>query len=175
VAAGRAADVRLRDGGWIKVRPIEPSDADGIVNLHARLSDRTRYYRFFSAYPRIPSADVKRFVTVDHHDREALVAVLGNDLVGVTRYERLANGVDAEVAFVVADAHHRRGIATVLLQHLVVAARAAGVTRFMAEVLPENTPMMRVFASTGFEIHSAYAHGVIHVSFSITPDTATGE
>jgi RimJ/RimL family protein N-acetyltransferase len=170
VTSGRTTDVELRDGGWINVRPIEPSDADGILDLHARMSERTRYYRFFGAYPRMSQTDQRRFVTVDHHDREALVAVLDNDLIAVTRYERLPGaGTDAEVAFVVADAHQRRGIAPVLLQRLVLAAREEGVARFVADVLPGNAPMMRVFAGAGFEIEHEYADGVIHVTFPIAP------
>ena len=173
--ADRVLDIQLRDGGWIHVRPIEPSDADGIVDLHARMSERTRYFRFFGAYPRMPSADRQRFVTVDHGDREALVAVLDDDLIAVARYERLAESpTDAEVAFVVADAHQRRGIAPVLLQRLVLAAREAGIARFVAEVLPNNGPMMRVFARAGFAIEHAYGDGVIHVELTIG-DNATGE
>jgi RimJ/RimL family protein N-acetyltransferase len=163
-----AEDVQLRDGGWIHLRPIAPSDAVGILDLHARMSERTRYYRFFGAYPRMSATDQTHFVTVDHRDREALVAVLKDDLIAVARYERLAgSGTDAEVAFVVADAHQRRGIAPVLLQRLAAAARAAGVARFVAEVLPGNAPMMRVFAGAGFEIEHEYADGVIHVTFAI--------
>jgi RimJ/RimL family protein N-acetyltransferase len=172
VATGRSEDVQLHDGGWIHVRPIQPSDAVGILDLHARMSERTRYYRFFSAYPRMSPADQQRFVTVDHRDREALVAVLENDLIAVARYERLpGSGLDAEVAFVVADKHQRRGIAPVLLQRLVLAAREEGVARFTAEVLPGNAPMLRVFAGAGFEIKQGYADGVIHVEFAIAAST----
>ncbi|HEY1487910.1 MAG TPA: GNAT family N-acetyltransferase [Micromonosporaceae bacterium] len=167
MATGRIVDLQLRDGGWIHVRPIQPSDADGLVDLHTRMSERTRYFRFFGAYPRMPSADRQRFVTVDHRNREALVAVLDNDLIAVARYERLASATDAEVAFVVADAHQRRGIAPALLGRLVLAAQEAGIARFVAEVLPGNAPMMRVFARAGFEIEHEYADGVIHVAFSI--------
>ncbi len=164
----RETDVQLRDGGWIHVRPIRESDAAGILGLHAALSDRARYFRFFSAYPRMPDADLRRFVTVDHRNREALVAVLDEDLIAVCRYERLpTDATDAEVAFLVVDAHQRRGIGPVLLRQLAEAAREEGVTRFVADVLPGNAPMMKVFAGTGSELHHSYADGVIHVAFSI--------
>ena len=163
--------VQLRDGGWVDVRPIDTSDADGIIELHARLSERARYFRFFAAYPRIPPGDLKRFVTVDHHDREALVAVVNGGLIAVARYERLPEAPhDAEVAFVIVDEHQRRGIAPMLLKRLVVAARDAGIDRFVAEVLPANAPMMKVFARAGFVIEHQYADGVIHVAFYIGDD-----
>ncbi len=109
--------------------------------MHARFSERTRYLRYFSPYPRIPARDLARFVNVDHHDREALVVATGDDLIAVGRYERLGPAApDAEVAFVVEDAHQGRGIGSVLLEHLAEAARDAGITRFVAEVLPENGP-----------------------------------
>ena len=67
------SDVLLSDGSTVHVRQITPEDADRILALHARFSDRTRYLRYFSPYPRIPPRDLARFVNVDHRDREALV------------------------------------------------------------------------------------------------------
>jgi RimJ/RimL family protein N-acetyltransferase len=164
----RDEDVELADGGRIHLRSVEPRDAAALVDLHARFSERTRYFRYFSAYPRIPERDLKRFANVDHGDREALVAVSGGLFVAVGRYERLGPDAEAaEVAFVVADAHQRRGIAPILLDRLAVAAREAGLKRFVAEVLPANQPMMKVFAGAGFEIESEYADGVVHVHMEI--------
>ena len=51
---GREADVLLADGTTVHLRPIRPDDADAVVALHSRFSERTRYLRYFSAYPRIP-------------------------------------------------------------------------------------------------------------------------
>ena len=145
--SARSADVLLADGSTVHVRPINPDDADRVVALHSRFSERTRYLRYFSPYPRIPARDLARFVTVDHHDREALVVSLGDDLIAIGRYERLGDpSPDAEVAFVVEDAHQRRGIGSMLLEHLADAARAVGITRFVAEVLPQNAAMQSVFA-----------------------------
>ena len=64
------------------------SDAEALVTFHAGLSTRTRYLRYFSAYPRIPERDLNRFINVDHHDRVALVALLGSEIIAVGRYER---------------------------------------------------------------------------------------
>src|SRR5215510_9459794 len=136
--AARAADVLLSDGATVHLRPIEPEDAEQIVAMHARFSERTRYLRYFSPYPRIPERDLHRFTHVDHHDREAIVVAAGDLLIALGRYDRLGPGSDdAEVAFVVEDAHQGRGIGSVLLEHLADAARAAGIRRFVAEVLAE--------------------------------------
>lgn len=164
-----ASEVRLADGGWVTVRPILRTDADGIRDLHGRLSDRTRYLRFFSAYPRMPERDLRRFVTVDHRDREAYVALLDGDLIAVGRYERMAPGsTDAEVAFLVDDAQQGRGIAPVLLSRLIEAARLVGLRRFLADVLPGNNAMLKVFTGTGLDVESTYGDGVVHVAFPIT-------
>jgi RimJ/RimL family protein N-acetyltransferase len=164
----RDEEVILRDGGAILVRSVEPADADGLVSLHARFSERTRYFRYFSSYPRIPARDLERFANVDHVDREAMIALDGTKVIAVGRYERLGPGADAaEVAFAVEDDSQRRGIAPVLLERLAAAAREAGLRRFVAEVLPANQPMMKVFAHAGFEIESEYADGVVHVQMEI--------
>jgi acyl-CoA synthetase (NDP forming)/GNAT superfamily N-acetyltransferase len=170
------ADVLLSDGSTVHVRPITPDDADRLVALHARFSDRTRYLRFFAPYPRIPPQDLARFVNVDHLDREALVAVVGDDLIAVGRYERLGSGADdAEVAFVVEDAHQGRGVGSLLLEHLAAAARHNGITRFVAEVLPQNRPMLHVFADAGFQVNRQYEDGVVHLTFPIAPTSRSIE
>jgi acyl-CoA synthetase (NDP forming)/GNAT superfamily N-acetyltransferase len=163
-------DVLLADGSTVRIRPIRPDDADDLVDLHSRLSVRTRYLRYFSPYPRIPDRDLHRFVNVDHHDREALVVVSGGELIAVGRYDRLGPGADdAEVAFVVEDTHQRRGIGSMLLEHLAEAARAAGIRRFVAEVLAENGIMLRVFTDAGYQVQREYAEGVVHLTFPIAP------
>ncbi len=93
---------------------------------------------------------------------------LGDDLIAVGRYERLGPGApDAEVAFVVEDAHQGRGVGSILIEHLASAARAAGLERFVAEVLPENGTMLRVFGDAGFQVSREYADGVVHLTFPI--------
>ncbi|MFO7192515.1 MULTISPECIES: bifunctional GNAT family N-acetyltransferase/acetate--CoA ligase family protein [Thermocrispum] len=164
------ADVVLSDGGTVHIRPIVPSDADAIVALHGRLSEETRYLRYFGAYPRIPPKDLERFTVVDHYNRVALVAVLGDDVVGVGRYERIGEGSpNAEVAFVVDDAHQGRGLGSILLEHLAAAAAECGVERFEAEVLSENRVMMRVFTDAGYHVTKEYEYGTLHLEFDIDP------
>ncbi|OLT48605.1 GNAT family N-acetyltransferase [Saccharomonospora sp. CUA-673] len=158
----------LSDGGTVHLRPIVPSDADRIVALHSRLSERTRYLRYFGAYPRIPARDLKRFTTVDHAKRVAFVALLGDDAVAVGRYEGLDSD-SAEVAFVVDDAHQGRGLGSILLEHLAAAARESGLRRFVAEVMAENSAMVRVFRDAGYQVSRAFEEGVLHLEFDIDP------
>ncbi|WP_027943147.1 bifunctional GNAT family N-acetyltransferase/acetate--CoA ligase family protein [Amycolatopsis taiwanensis] len=163
------ADVVLSDGGTVHLRPIVPSDADRLVAFHAKLSERTRYLRYFGAYPRIPPRDLERFSVVDHFDRVAFAALLGDAIVAVGRYERIEGGPSAEVAFVVDDAHQGRGLGSILLEHLAAAASERGLRRFMAEVLAENVGMVRVFRDAGYQVSRAIEEGVLHLEFDIDP------
>ncbi len=174
--AEQAVDVLLSDGSTVQLRPIRPSDGPSIVAMHSRFSERTRYLRYFSPYPRIPERDLHRFVNVDHRDREAFVVLAGDHIVAVGRYERLGPASpDAEVAFVVEDAYQGRGIGSVLMEHLADAARRAGIVNFVAEVLPANGQMLRVFADFGYQIQRQFADGVVHLSFPIATTETTLE
>ncbi|MEU2662679.1 GNAT family N-acetyltransferase [Micromonospora sp. NPDC007220] len=169
-------DVLLSDGSTVQLRPIRPSDGPGIVAMHSRFSERTRYLRYFSPYPRIPERDLQRFVNVDHRDREAFVVLVGDRIVAVGRYERLGpQAPEAEVAFVVEDAYQGRGIGSVLLEHLADAARRNDIANFVAEVLPANGAMLRVFSDFGYQVQRQFADGVVHLSFPIAPTDATLE
>lgn len=166
------ADVLAADGGTVHLRPITPDDADALVAFHGELSERTRYLRYFGPYPTMPPRDVVRFSTVDHHDRVAVLALLGGDIIAVGRYDRLpaeGDGHSAEVAFVVADAHQGRGLGSVLLEHLAAAAVETDVTRFVAEVLAENPGMVRVFRDAGYQISRTFDGGVLHLEFDVDP------
>ena len=163
------ADVVLSDGGTVHLRPITPDDADRLLAFHGRLSERTRYFRYFGPYPRMPQRDLERFSTVDHRDRVAFVAMLGHDIVAVGRYDRLHDTDSAEVAFVVEDPHQGRGLGSILLEHLAAAARERGLTRFVAEVLAENGQMVRVFRDAGYQIARSFEEGTVHLEFALDP------
>lgn len=170
------ADVVVADGGTVRLRPITPRDADALVAFHAGLSDRTRYLRYFSAYPRIPERDLYRFTHVDHVNRVALVVLLGPVIIGVGRFDRLSDPDEAEVAFVIADAHQGRGIGSILLEHLAAAARELHLRRFTAEVLAGNPRMVRVFLDAGYQPTRATRsldYGVIHLEFAIDETALT--
>lgn len=158
-----AAETVLADGGAVLLRPIRPDDGDRLRRFHARQSPESIYLRYFSPHPNLSDAEVRRFTHVDYVDRMAFVALAADEIVGVGRYERIGSEPRAEVAFIVDDAHHGRGLATKLLERLVEAARPRGITTFEATVLPENRSMLHVFAAAGFNAHPAFADGVIEV------------
>jgi acyl-CoA synthetase (NDP forming)/GNAT superfamily N-acetyltransferase len=167
------ADVVLSDGGTVHLRPIIPDDAPKLLALHGRLSERTRYFRYFAPYPHMSQKDLTRFSVVDHHGRVAFGAFLGDELIAVGRYERLGDSDSAEVAFVVEDAHQGRGIGSILLEHLAAAARERGLGRFVAEVLGENGQMVRVFRDAGYRVSRALEEGVLHLEFAIDQTEAS--
>lgn len=169
------ADVLAADGGAVLLRPIVPEDAQRLIEFHSRLSERTRYLRYFGPYPVMSGKDVVRFTTVDHRDRVAFVMVLGGEIIAVGRYEGLRNvgdGSSAEVAFVVADEHQGRGLGPILLEHLAAAAAESGLTRFVAEVLSENRNMITVFRQAGYQVSRTYEGGTVHLEFAIDPTEA---
>jgi acyl-CoA synthetase (NDP forming)/GNAT superfamily N-acetyltransferase len=168
------ADVVLRDGGVVHVRPIRPQDAEAVHVFHAGQSAESIYLRFFAPLPRLSDREVARFTQVDYVDRVGLVATLGDAIVGIARYDKLDDG-NAEVAFNISDAHQGRGIGSVLLEHLAAAARERGITRFSAEVLPQNRKMMGVFTEAGYEVSHSYEDGVIALSFDISPTEHSDE
>ena len=137
----------LTDGGTAHVRPIRPTTP----TRSWRCTPASRRRRSTSASSRpgrcSPSREVERFTQVDYDDRMALVAELGDEMVAVARYDRNpgGDGTEAEVAFTVDDAQQGRGLGTILLEHLAVIARAHGITRFVADTLPQNRRMLDVF------------------------------
>ncbi|MHA7284114.1 bifunctional acetate--CoA ligase family protein/GNAT family N-acetyltransferase [Arthrobacter sp. TMS2-4] len=163
------ADVVLRDGGTAHLRPIAPSDADAVQAFHVRQSQNSIYLRFFTYKARLSAKELRRFTEVDHRDRVAFVIVRGGDIIGIGRYDRLDDPLEAEVAFNVSDHHQGRGVGSILLEHLAVAARENGIRRFSAEVLPENRKMITVFAEAGYEVERHFDDGVVMLSFDIDP------
>ena len=171
------ADVLLRDGRTAHIRPIRAEDADLLVEFYSRVSDESKYYRFFSPMPTLSARDVSRFTQVDHDRRVALVMLLGGRMIAVGRYDAdpESHEPEAEVAFLVEDEHQGRGIAQLLLEHLAQAGRERGIERFSAEVLPDNQRMIQTFRDAGYHVVSGYEDGVLMLEFPIDPtDTAVG-
>ena len=168
------ADVVLRDGATAHIRPIVPDDAELLVAFYGRVSERSKYFRFFAPYPRLSDRDVARFTQVDYSGRLALIVSVAGEMIAVGRYEQTSSSA-AEVAFLVEDRHQGRGLGQLLLEHLAQAAREHGIVRFTAEVLPDNRKMMSVFTEAGYHVARQFEDGVVGVVFDILPtDTSYG-
>ncbi|MDT9594586.1 GNAT family N-acetyltransferase [Nocardioides zeae] len=168
------ADVVLRDGRTAHIRPIGPGDAELLVSFYARVSDESKYYRFFAPMPRLSERDVLRFTNVDHDRRVAFVITVGENMIAVGRYDAV-DDEHAEVAFLVQDDHQGRGIAQILLEHLAQAGRERGISSFTADVLPDNKRMIQTFRDAGYQIVSGFEDGVVTLEFDIDPtETAIG-
>ncbi|WHX18134.1 GNAT family N-acetyltransferase [Streptomyces malaysiensis subsp. malaysiensis] len=171
------ADVVLRDGGTAQIRPITTDDAQRLVSFYERVSDESKYYRFFAPYPRLSDRDVHRFTHHDYVDRVGLAATVGDEFIATVRYDRIdARGMpaaapadEAEVAFLVQDAHQGRGVASALLEHIAAVARERGIRRFAAEVLPANTKMIKVFTDAGYTQKRSFEDGVVRLEFDLEP------
>ncbi|MEU5753757.1 GNAT family N-acetyltransferase [Streptomyces sp. NPDC047829] len=171
------ADVVLRDGGTARVRPITVDDAERLVSFYEQVSDESKYYRFFAPYPRLSAKDVHRFTHHDFVDRVGLAATIGGEFIATVRYDRIGAGGtpasapadEAEVAFLVQDAHQGRGVASALLEHIAAVARERGIRRFAAEVLPANTKMIKVFRDAGYTQQRSFEDGVVRLEFDLEP------
>ncbi|MGH2964560.1 MAG: GNAT family N-acetyltransferase [Solirubrobacterales bacterium] len=147
VERASAESVALADGTELVVRQVRPDDKRLLADGLRRLSPESRYHRFFRPLTELTERDLAYLSEIDHHDHEALAAIdpESGRLVGVARCIRAAEPHLAEVSVVVGDPWQRRGVATLLLEHLVERARAAGITHFVALVMDENTDAIKLF------------------------------
>jgi acetyl coenzyme A synthetase (ADP forming)-like protein len=148
--AEREADVVLRDGSTVRVRPVRPADEPELRAFLERMSPESRQLRFFTAGADLTGA-AHSFADTDYRDRFGLVATTGEDREIVAHAVYVRGGAErAEVGFEVADHLHGQGIATILMAHLAEVASAAGIESFEAEVLAANRRMLRMFRDSGF-------------------------
>ncbi len=164
----------LRDGVPVQLRPIRPEDAPALDRFHKRQSPESVYFRFFRHRPELSEKELTYFTNIDYDRRMAFVAMQGDELVAVSRYEAYEGRNEAEVAFFVDDANHGRGLATLMLEYLAAHGRRRKFENFTATVLPENYRMLSVFRRAGFEVRTKFADGVIDVflGIDITPETS---
>ncbi len=162
----------LADGTTIEIRPARAGDFDAVRAMHAAMSPDNIYLRFFSISRTAAEQEAGRICREPAADHGALLAWLAGDLIGVASYEAEGSSGTAEIAFAVADHAHHRGVATLLLEHLVSAARDQGVQTFTAEVLTENSAMLQVFADAGLRARRTTADGVTELAFDLPADDA---
>ncbi|GBD20185.1 Succinate--CoA ligase [ADP-forming] subunit alpha [bacterium HR28] len=170
--AHREADVVLRDGSTVHVRPVRPEDEGAILAFYQGLSAEARKLRFFGEATDLEQA-ARDDTRVDYVNDCTLVAEAGPEhrIVGVATYRRL-DGDRAEVALAVADAYQGRGLGTILIGHLAEIAESNGIRVFVAWVLPENYRMIQVFRDLGVPVEIRAGIEEIRVTF---PTSLTSE
>lgn len=169
-AAHYSAIETLRDGRPLEIRAFTPDDRDGLVSAVSRASPLSLYRRFFTSKRSFSEKERAFFLNVDFEKHVALMAVTQKAgvkvIAGGARYVIVQPG-KAEVAFLVADEDQGQGIGAALLRHLIDVARAAGLETLIAEVLPENAPMLKVFAKSGLPMTTVHDSEVIHVTLRL--------
>jgi acyl-CoA synthetase (NDP forming)/GNAT superfamily N-acetyltransferase len=164
------SDVLLADGTIGVLRRVTSADRGDVTRLHEEMSPENVRLRFFS---------VSRYAATKYVDHVMASCDDGGLLaLGLWRHGHLAgvataevvDAESAEIAFVVSDAAHGLGVATLLLEHLAAAARIAGVRRFTAEVLADNATMLQVVRDAGFTVTRRSAQGVVTIEMD-TSDT----
>jgi acyl-CoA synthetase (NDP forming)/GNAT superfamily N-acetyltransferase len=157
----------LTDGGTAEVRPARAQDFEAVRAMHAAMSPDNMYLRFFSMSPAAAEQEARRVCREPDPDHAALLAWQDGRLVGVGAYELSGKPGVAEVAFAVPDDMHGRGIASLLLEHLVWQARQRGLEAFTAETLAENSAMLRVFADAGLPARRRIARDTVELTFPL--------
>ena len=160
----------LRNGQPLVIRALTRGDRPALLAAIGRASDTSRYRRFFTSKRGFTDQEIEFYLNVDFVKHVAFVALVDKGgqptLVGGARFIVAAPG-EAELAFVVDDAYQGLGIGTALLRHLAIAGRTLGVATFVAEVLPDNVSMLRVFQASELAPSISSGDGVLHVTLHV--------
>ncbi len=165
----------LADGTTVEIRPTVPADFDGVKAMYEAMSPDNIYLRFFGLSRRAAEDEAQRTCRDAGPGRGALLALVDGVILGCASYYVLgppAQPGTAEIALAVADHMHYRGIATLLLEHLVSFAVSHQIRAFSAEVLAENTAMLQVVTDAGLPVRRHYARGVIELTFPLPREDA---
>jgi RimJ/RimL family protein N-acetyltransferase len=169
-AAKYSALERLRDGRQVEIRALRSDDRENLLAAVARTSTASLYRRFFGVKRKFTEKEIAFFVNIDFDKHVALVAVVDQGgqqmIVGGGRYFVVHLGT-AELAFAVVDEFQGQGIAAALMRHLITIARDAGLKEFIAEVLPDNAAMLKVFEKSGLSLHTKREARVVHVTLQL--------
>jgi len=155
-SSGKQKFITLNDGTEISLRPIKPTDEQGVKNLVYSLSQESLYNRFMTHTKQFGAKQILDFIYVDHRKNVAIVVTIpeahGEDIIGIGRYFLDERSNRAEVAFMVRDEWQHRGIGRILFNRLVTIAKQSGIAGFTAEVLRDNHKMQNLFNYSGFKV-----------------------
>jgi GNAT superfamily N-acetyltransferase len=170
-AANYSAVETLRDGRQVEIRAFRSGDRDDLLAAVGRTSAQSLYRRFFTVKRSFSEREREFFLNVDFIDHVALMAWVDESarrvIAGGGRYVVVEPG-KAEVAFVVVDQYQGQGIGAALMRHLAAIARSAGLQELIAEVLPENVPMLKVFEKSGLPMTTIDEHEVVQVTLRLS-------
>lgn len=168
--ANYSAFETLRDGRPVEIRALRPDDRADLLAAAARSSAVSLYRRFFAVRRHFTEPEIGFFLNVDFVDHVALVAVIDERgrpvIAGGARYVVVEPG-KAEIAFTVVDQYQGQGLGAALMHHLAAIAQAAGLKELIAEVLPDNVPMLKVFEKSGFPVGMKREPQVVHVTLRL--------
>lgn len=171
VVQDNAAHALMADGSTVLIRPARPDDRDRLLELYRRMSPENLRLRFFSSAARPGRWAAERACAPGRTGHTALLAELGERIVGVAEYEKAEPGsVSADLALAVADDLHHRGIGTLLLEHLVHAARTDGVRVFTADALADNHEVQQVFTDVGLRVTRRLDGPELRCTVALEPD-----
>jgi GNAT superfamily N-acetyltransferase len=161
----------------VSVRPVSSKDREKLVRMISRISPRTIYERFHAPYPDVPRWALAGMLEADHEDREALVAMVSDEIVGHAMYVRSQNGREAEFAVVVEDGWQSRGVGRILLTELAAKARSRGMDLFTGSVLGANRRALDAFAAVFPGMRYVVSDGAyqIHAPLRTPPHETLGE
>jgi acyl-CoA synthetase (NDP forming)/GNAT superfamily N-acetyltransferase len=166
----RETHALLADGSTVQIRSARPEDHQQVLALYETMSVENLRLRFFGASRRSGRLAADRMCAPPAPGHHALIALLDGRIVGVAEYETGSDPASAEIALAVADDLHNRGVGTLLLEHMVHAARQAGITTFTADALADNHTMLKVFADLGLHTARRFDAGEIHCTVRLERD-----
>lgn len=167
----------LRDGTPIQIRPVGPDDKPILREGFERLSAVSRYRRFGRTVKELTDEQLRYFTEIDYRDHMAWLAVdlthPGHPGLGIARYIRFKHQPDhAEVAVTVVDECQGKGLGTLLLGMLAQSSIENGINTWVAYVLTENTPMLKLFRDLGARTARVEEPGVVRLEIPVPQDTS---
>jgi len=150
---------RLADGTRVFLRPLRDADLSHANEFFARLSDRTKYFRFMTPTPTLTEETLAQLVAAIHEARAAVVVAVVDhgheeELVGGGRLVPAKRRGTCEFALTIVDDWQGRGVGTVLLREVVRLAQQLGYHRIEGSVLTINAKMLKVAQRLKFALHT---------------------
>jgi GNAT superfamily N-acetyltransferase len=158
----------------LTIRPVELTDVDRLDRLSRRLAPRTLFSRFRAARDPVPWPAIAWFTLVDHCRKEVLVALDGDEIIAVARYDETqgregCDTIEAELSVTVDDAWQRRGIGRQLAQRLCILARERGCDAFRVKVPGDDPAALDLAARLAPGVHVRQSDGGYEARFPLVP------